>query len=304
MSCRIEHATFLHTIWPFEYLTPSTISEALSLLQRVGDEAKILAGGTDIVPSLKLRLVNPKYIIDISRVKELDFIESSNALLRIGALTKHSALETSQPVREKATVLIEAAAKIGSPQIRNMGSVGGNLANASPCSDTATPLLALEAQLKLLRSSSERLVPLEDFFLGVKKTALHSDELLAEIQIPAQPPRTGCAFVKMGRRTGPDLAIVSAAAKITLENGVCRNAKIALGSVAPTPMRAKTAESLLVGRTLGEGEINDASVAASEEIRPISDVRASAEYRKAISSILVKVAIEKAIERTRRDRIG
>jgi carbon-monoxide dehydrogenase medium subunit len=300
MSCRIGPATRLYSIKPFEYLAPSSLVEALSDLERVGNEAKIIAGGTDLVPSLKLRLTEQKYIIDLSRVKELDFIESSNGQLRIGALTKHSALERSPHVREAAYVLAEAASQIGSSQIRNMGTVGGNLANASPCSDTATPLLALEADVKLVNSSSERAVSLQSFFTGVKKTVLQSDELLTEIRVPVQSQETGAAFIKVGRRSGPELAIVSSAAAVTLGNHTCEGVRIALGSVAPTPFRAKKAESFLTGRALDEESIREASEIASEEISPISDVRASAEYRREITKVIVEMVIKKAIERSRR----
>lgn len=299
-SCRIVPATRLYSMRPFEYLTPRNMAEALSLLEEVGQEAKVVAGGTDLIPSLRLRLVSCKYLVDIRQLRELEFVESTGGkLLRIGALTKHATLERSPPVREMAYVLAEAAAQIGSPQIRNMGTVGGNLANASPCSDTATPLLAIGADLKLMRSSGERLIPLDDFFLDVKRTALQSDELLTEVRIPLPPQGTGCAFIKVGRRAGPDLALVSAATTITMEKDVCRSIRIALGSVAPTPIRAKKTESFLIGRTLENRIIGDASEIASEEIRPISDIRASAEYRKEISRVIVDLAIKKAMARIR-----
>lgn len=301
MSCRTIPATRLCSIRPFEYLTPTNMAEALTLLEKLGQEAKVVAGGTDLVPSLRLRLVNCKYLVDISRLSELEFVESTGGkLMRIGALTKHATLERSPPVREMAYVLAEAAAQIGSPQIRNMGTVGGNLANASPCSDTATPLLAMGADLKLVGSSGERLIPIDDFFLDVKRTALQSDELLAEVRIHLQPQGSGCAFIKVGRRAGPDLALVSAATAITMEKDVCRSVRIALGSVAPTPIRAKKTESFLMGMTLEDRVIGDASEIASEEIRPISDVRASAEYRKEVSRVIVDLAIKKAMARIRR----
>jgi CO/xanthine dehydrogenase FAD-binding subunit len=243
----------LYSIRPFEYLSPSNLPEALCLLQKVGKEAKIIAGGTDLVPSLKLRLDEQKYIIDINHLTDLEFVElSGNGLLRIGALTKHATLERSPQVREAANVLAEASSQIGSPQIRNMGTVGGNLANASSCSDTATPLLALEAGVKLVSVAGERVVPLDGFFMDVKRTVLQSNEMLAEVQIPTQSQASGGAFIKVGRRAGPDLAIVSAAARMTLGKDVCESVQIALGSVAPTPIRAKKTESFLTGRLLDD----------------------------------------------------
>ena len=300
-SCRTVTATRLYSIRPFRYLTPTTMPEALSLLEKVGQEAKVIAGGTDLVPSLKLRLVSSKYLVDIGRLTELEFVESAGGkLLRIGALTKHATLERSPAIREMAYVLAEAAALIGSRQIRNMGTVGGNLANASPCSDTATPLLAMGAELKLIRSSGERLIPLDGFFLEVKRTVLQSDELLAEVRIPVQPEGTGGAFVKVGRRAGSELALVSVATTVTMEKDICRSIRIALGSVGPTPIRAKKAESFLMGRTMEDKNIRDASEIASEEIHPISDVRASAEYRKETSKVIVDLAVKKALARIRR----
>jgi CO/xanthine dehydrogenase FAD-binding subunit len=285
---------------PFEYFTPITIAETSSLLQKLGHETKIVAGGTDLVPSLKLRLFNTKHLVDISRVKELEFTEQDRGgVLRIGALTRHAAIEKSPAIRENAYVLAEAASSIGSPQVRNMGTIGGNIANASPCSDTAVPLLVLGANLRLVTSCDERLVPLDGFFRGVKETMLQSDQLLTEIQIPTQAPETGGAFMKIGRRTGPDLALVSAATAIVLEKDICRRVRIALGSVAPTPIRAKKAESFLTGKKLEGSVISEASEIASGESSPISDVRASADYRRKITPVAVEMTIRKAIARTR-----
>jgi carbon-monoxide dehydrogenase medium subunit len=300
MSCRTSAATGLFSIRAFEYYAARTLQETLSLIEKSGSEAKLIAGGTDLVPLLKLRLVTPRYLVDIGHLGELDFVKLDGKLLRIGALTKHRTLERSPLILERAYILAEAAIQIGSPQIRNMGTVGGNLVNASPCSDTATPLLALGANLKLVKSGGERVVALDEFFLHVKKTVLQNDELLTEVQIPEQPPGTVGAFIKVGRRAGHELSVVSVAASITMDKNVCRSSRIALGSVAPTPIRVKKAESFLVGKSLEEHTINEASEIASQEIRPISDVRASAEYRRDVSKVIVQMAINKAIERIRR----
>jgi carbon-monoxide dehydrogenase medium subunit len=178
-----------------------------------------------------------------------------------------------------------------------MGTIGGNIVNASPAADTATPLLALGASLKLMSGSGERVVPIEAFFVNVNRTILQGNELLTEIQIPYQPPKTGAAFMKVGRRVAHDLSVVNVATVITLDDGVCKNIRIAFGSVAPTPIRAKKAEAFLKEKTLELDTLKKASEIASKEIRPISDIRASASYRKDVSTALVPLAIQKAIDR-------
>ena len=295
MSCRMTPE--LYSIKPFAYSAPKTLKETLLLIEKFGSEGTLIAGGTDLIPLLKLRFVTPRYVVDISNLSELDFIEEGDDSLRIGAVTRHRTLERSPIVSKSAPILADAASQIGSPLIRNMGTVGGNLVNASPCSDTSTPLLALGAKLQLVKSSGQRIVMIDDFFLDVKKTVIQHDELLTEVQIPHRPPKTGAAFIKVGRRTGNDLAIVSVAVSINIPNGVCKNVRIALGSVAPTPLRVRKAEASLVGKKLGEKEISEAAQISSEEIRPISDVRASAEYRREVSKVIVQMAINKAVDK-------
>ena len=291
MSCRMTPE--LLTIRPFEYSTPGNLKEALSLIEKYGSETLLIAGGTDVIPLLRLRFLTPRRVVDLTRLSELDFIKQDGEILRVGALTKHRTLERSPVILRGAPILAEAASQIGSPQIRNMGTMGGNLVNASPCSDTSTPLLALGAQLKLLRSNGQRMVAIDDFFLDVKKTVIQHDEILTEVQIPEAPPGTGTAFVKVGRRVGNDLSIVSVAASITVQKGTCTGARIALGSVAPTPMRARKAESVLVGKAMNASYIKEAAEKASQEIRPISDVRGSAEYRRSVARTIVEIAINK-----------
>ena len=287
----------LFRIRPFECFKPRSVLDALSLLEKMREEAKVIAGGTEVVIYLKSRQISPKYLIDISDLKELEFIREDDEFLRVGPLTTHHALEKSSLIQKRAHILGEAASQIGTMQVRNMGTIGGNLVNASPAADTATPLLALGASLKLMRGSGKRVVPIDGFFVHVKKTILQSNELLTEIQVPNQPPKTGAVFMKVGRRAAHDLSIVNVATAITVDEGVCKNIRIALGSVAPTPIRAKKAEDFLKEKTLEEATIKKASEIASEETRPISDVRASAHYRKEISKVLVRLTIQKAIDR-------
>lgn len=287
----------LFQIRPFEYLKPRSVHDALSSLEKMGEEAKVIAGGTEVVIYLKSRQISPKYLVDIGDLKELEFIKEDGEFLRVGPLTTHHALEKSPLVKKRACILGEAASQIGTVQVRNMGTIGGNLVNASPAADTATPLLALGASLRLMSISGERVVPIEVFFVDVKKTILQGNELLTEIQVPDQPPKTGAAFMKVGRRAAHDLSVVNVATAITVDEGACKDVRIALGSVAPTPIRAKKAEGFLKEKTLEKATIKKASEIASEEIRPISDVRASTYYRKEISKVLVRLTIQKAIER-------
>lgn len=287
----------LYRIRPFEYFKPRSVHNALSLLEKMREEAKVIAGGTEVVIYLKSRQISPKYLIDIGDLKELEFIKEDDGFLRVGPLTTHHALGKSSLIQKRAYILGEAANQIGTVQVRNMGTIGGNLVNASPAADTATPLLALGASLKLMRFSGERVVPIDGFFVHVKKTILQSNELLTEIQVPNKPPKTSVAFMKVGRRAAHDLSIVNVATAITVDEGVCKNIRIALGSVAPTPIRAKKAEDFLKEKTLEKATIKKASEIASEEIHPISDVRASAYYRKEISKVLVRLTVQKAIDR-------
>lgn len=285
----------------FEYLKPRTVDEAIRLLEKVGGEAKVIAGGTEVVILLKSRLISPKYLIDIGDLREMDFVDFNGEILRIGALTNHRTLAKAPLVRDMAPILSEAASQVGTVQVQNMGTIGGNIVNGSPAADMATPLLAMEAKLKLNGCTGERIVPIDSFFLHVKKTCLQCNELLREIQIPISPPKTGASFIKVGRRMGHELSIVNVAITLTIDGDVCRNVRIALGSVAPTPIRAKRAESFLSGKALKDEAIGEAARIASEDTHPISDVRASADYRRELSRVLVQLAIKRAMERVEGD---
>ena len=285
------------TIRFFEYFEPTSIKEAVSLLQKYGAEAKIVDGGTDLVPQLKTREIEPNYVVDISRIKDLNYINDCREDLRIGAVTTHDALRRSPLIERKAPALTEALRELGNVQIQNLGTIGGNLANASPAADTAPPLMVLGARLKVVGPEGEVVVPVEDFFISVNKTVLEENQLVTEIQIPTSPPSTGSAFAKLGRRAGHDLSIASAAAAVTLDRDICRDVRIALGSVAPTPLRATKTEDFLRGKRLDEGVFDEASEIAADEISPISDVRASAQYRIAVSKVLVQMAVKTAAMR-------
>jgi len=281
----------------FEFYSPSSLSEALKLLAQNGRGTKVVAGGTDLVVQMKSKLATPQKVVSLLEIPDLQGIKKRGKGLRIGALVKHAALESSSLLRDGWAILAEAAHKVGSPQIRNLGTVGGNLCNASPAADTAPPLLVLEAEAILTSKKKERRVPLPSFFKGPGKTVLAKDEILKEILIPPVPAGSVWAYLKLGRRKSMDLALASAAVLLTVDpkTKVCRRARIALGAVGPTPLRAKDTEKFLEGKILDERVIQEAAERAQGECRPISDVRATAEYRKEMVKVLVGRAIKKSL---------
>ncbi len=281
----------------FEFFSPASLDGALELLEQYGDEAKLIAGGTDLLVQMKSKLIAPKQVINLLGVPELSGLGQNGKGLRVGALTKHAALENSPLLRKGWGILAAAAHKVGSPQIRNLGTVGGNVGNASPAADTAPALLALEASVVLISRRGERRIPLESFFVGPGVTVLKKDEILKEILLPEVPAHSVGAYLKLGRRKSLDLALASTAVLLTLnpQTGVCQRARVALGAVSSTPLRARETEKLLIGKTLDEKVIQEAGKVAQGECQPISDIRASAEYRKEMIKVLVGRAIQKAM---------
>ncbi len=278
----------------FEYLTPRTIAEACALLTKYQGKASIKAGGTDLLVSMKGKEITPQYVVDIKSIPDMDYIKSAGREgVRIGALATMSAIESSPIIKEGFSVLASAASQMGSATIRNMETIGGNLGRAAPSADTAPALIGLGARVKTVSSRGERTIGLEKFFLGPGKTALQSDELITEIQIPATAPNTRGIYLKMpaGKRTG--IAVVGIAAIVTLDttNKNLTEVKIVLGAVAPTPIRAITAEEVIKGKAIDGQLIARAAKAASEEAKPISDIRASASYRKEMVKVLTAQAL-------------
>ncbi len=285
----------------FEYSAPSTVAEVISLLNRYGEEAKVLAGGTDLICMCWERKANPKYVIDIGRISYLDYIRADGEKgLKIGAITTVRNIEKSPLLKPKYSAISEGASQLAMLAIRNIATIGGNLCNAAPSADTASPLLAMSASVKLVGTDEERVVPLEDFFIGPGTTALKTDELLVEVQVPAPPPNTNGTYLKLGAKGEGQggLAVVGVAVVITWNptDGTCEDAKIALGAVAPTPIRARKAEEILTGKKINEELIEKAAQAASDESRPITDVRGSAEYRKEMLKVITRHAIERVME--------
>lgn len=283
----------------FEYFAPKTIEEALALLSQYKEESKVIAGGQSLLILMRQRLVAPKYLIDIKSISSLDYISfNKNEGLRIGALTPHRAIEKSPVIRERFSVLAEMELKVASVQTRNWGTIGGNLCHGDPAGDLAPVLIALNGKLKMTSLRGEKAIAVEDFSTDYFETALKPDDILTEIQVPNPPPYTSTAYTKFTQREG-DMAIVGTAVSITLSsvNGLCKDARIALGAVAPVPMRAKRAERVLVGKEITDELLEEAAQVAAEEAKPISSVHASEEYKRELVKVLVKREGRKALKR-------
>ncbi|KPK24975.1 MAG: hypothetical protein AMK69_15385 [Nitrospira bacterium SG8_3] len=284
----------------FEYLDPKTIEEACSLLSQHGDKARLIAGGTDLLIIMKHKEVTPEYLVGLKGIPNLDSIDADAEGVRIGALATLRSIGDSAVVRERFPFLADIAGKMATHQIRNMGTIGGNICNAAPSADTAPSLICLGAKAKIVGPKKERIVAVEEFFTGPGETVLKAGEMLTEIQVPNQPAHTGGAYLRL-TRLSVDLAVVGVAALVTLEGkgGLCKEARIALGAVAPTPIRAKKAEGVITGKKIENGLIEEAAQIASEEARPITDVRGSAPYRTDIVRVLTKRAIRQALEQAK-----
>lgn len=284
----------------FEYLDPKTIEEACSLLSQHGDKARLIAGGTDLLIIMKHKEVTPEYLVGLKGIPNLDSIDADAEGVRIGALATLRSIGDSAVVRERFPFLADIAGKMATHQIRNMGTIGGNICNAAPSADTAPSLICLGAKAKLVGPKKERIVAVEEFFTGPGETLLKAGEILTEIQVPNQPAHTGGAYLRL-TRLSVDLAVVGVAALVTLQGkgGLCKEARIALGAVAPTPIRAKKAEGVITGKKIENGLIEEAAQIASEEARPITDVRGSAPYRTDIVRVLTKRAIGQALEQAK-----
>jgi carbon-monoxide dehydrogenase medium subunit len=278
----------------FDYLAPRSLKEALDLMAR-HPEALPLAGGTDLLVQIKDGRRLAQSLLSLRRVSEVRKL-IYNGKLVIGAAISLDKIATESQILRDYTALAMGASLIGSIQIRNMATVGGNLCNAAPSADTAPPLLVLGAQVVIASRNGERCIPLEEFFLGPGKTALKPGELLKEIVVPNQPERSGSFYLRQSPRARMDIAITGVAATVTLDeaNSIV-NARLALGAVAPTPMRATKAEAVLVGHSPTDVLLHEAAILASQEAQPIDDLRASAEYRTHLVSVLVERAIRGAL---------
>jgi CO/xanthine dehydrogenase FAD-binding subunit len=283
----------------FEVFQPHSVAEAVVLLAQYHGQVKVLAGGTDLLVNLKLERTRASRVVSIGRLTDLRHITADNGL-RIGALATFYDVQVSDPIKTMYRALHEAARTVSGTQIKVMGSIGGNLCNASPAADAAPPLLVFDARVKLVSADGVRQVPLTDFFLAPGQTILTPTELLTDITLPPSHQTEGSAFVKLGR-VGADIAKISVAARLVRDRNTIVDCKIALGSVAPTPLRAYQAERLLVGQPFSLELLDTAARVASREIRPISDVRSTARYRVATAPVLVRDALRMAWQRAEGD---
>jgi len=284
----------------FEYLRPSTIKEALAMLQEHGDSAKILSGGQSLIPLMKLRLARPEYVIDINRIPGLEYIKEDGGFLAIGGLTREADLEASDLIRSRFPIIHDTAGFIADPQVRNMATVGGNLAHGDPANDHPATMLALGAQVVATGPKGTRTISIEDFFLSLFSTALAGDEILTEIRIPLPPAHSGGAYFKLERKVG-DFATVGVAAQVTLDDrGICQRAGIGLTNVGGTPLKARKAEDLIRGKPLDAAAIDHAAQIASQDSEPSSDLRGPADYKKAMVIELTRRALKRAGERARK----
>jgi len=279
---------------PFDFYQPGTLQEASRLLKDNGPGGRFLAGGTDLVIALKEKGLLPKYLVDLKKIPGLAGIrENGDGRIVIGALTTMRELEVSPVITKKFPFLAQSAAEVGSIQIRNRATIGGNMANATPSADTAPALIALSAAAKLVGVNGERTVTLEEFFRGPGQTIMSADEILTEVIIPKTGPRLVGDYIKFSPREMMDLAYVGVAVVYNLsgKDKPCDDVRIVLGAVAPTPIRAKQAEAALEGRRLTEELAEKVGAVAAEEAKPISDVRSTAEYRRAMVGAMTKRAL-------------
>jgi len=282
---------------PFEYCEPRSIAEAVAALAGVAGEGRLLAGGTDLVVDMKLGRVRPSVVVNLKRVPGLGRIEEVPGGTRIGALVRVDALAGSAMVEEKCRALAEAARVLASPPVRRLATLGGNLGRASPASDLAPPLIVAGASVTVAGPSGDRVVPIEGLDAAPGVTVLSPDEVITDVFIPDPPARGGSAHRKLGKRGGGwDLALVGVSVGLALgEDGEVTEARIALASVGPTPVRARVAEYRLQGRLPTAAVMAEAADAAAEEIRPITDVRASASYRRALARVLTMRTLQAAV---------
>lgn len=281
----------------FDYHRPNSLDEAVGLLARYGDAAKVLSGGMSLLPVLKLRLGSFAHLVDIGRIPGLEYIKEDGGFLKIGAMTRQATLERSELVRSKYPVLADAVPLIADPLVRNRGTIGGNVANGDPGNDQPAIMIALGATLVVRGSKGERSIAANKFYTGFFTTALASDDILSEIRIPVPPGRSGGAYVKLKRKVG-DFAAAAAAVQLTLDaKGAVERAAIALTNAGPTPLEAVDAARFLVGKMPDEKTIAEAARLAAAKCAPSADRRGSVEYKREMARVMTARALTKAVAR-------
>jgi len=275
-----------------------SVDEAVALLDQHGDEAKILAGGQSLIPLLRFRLARPSILIDINRVDGLEYIQETDGVLHIGAMTREADLDSSSLIRDRYPILLDTSSVVADPVVRNWATVGGNIAHADPANDHPATMLALGARVVARGAEGERVIPIDEFFTDMTfETVLKPNEVLTEIRIPAPPERSGGAYFKLERKVG-DYAIAGVAAYITLDsNGNVSYAGIGLTNVGSTPIKARDAEQSLLGKPLDEASIHQAADLAAAASQPVSDTRGPAEYKRDMVRTLTVRALRKALAR-------
>lgn len=282
----------------FDYSSPATLNEALALLKKHGDDAKILAGGHSLLPMMKLRFASPAHLVDINNIPNLSYIKEEGGFLKIGALTREVMLEDSELIRTNYPIFIDATKLIADPQVRNMGTVGGNIAHGDAANDHPAVMLALRAEVVITGEDGSRTVPIDEFFFGFYSTAVQQGEILTEIKIPTPPKGSGSAYHKLERKVG-DYATAGVAVQLTMEKGTCTQIGIGLTNVNATPLRASRSEDALKGKKITEELIESAAQYAAQDCSPSEDLRGSEEFKRAMVKALVKRVIHRALERVK-----
>lgn len=270
-----------------EYIAPNSLQEITKLLKRLKGKATLIAGGTNIIPSMRSGELKQKVLIDLSQIKILCYIKEEKNRIRIGGLTSISEIASSKIVKIHAPILFEAANQLGNPLVRNRATIAGNLADGSPAADTAVPLLALEA-IVVIQGRKEKLVPIHQFFVGPNQTVLKRDEMIKEVIVPKLNPNAKTAYFKLGLRNSMAVSVVSIAVLMEMKKTFCKKARIGYGAVAPKPIRAYRIEEMLENNELTERLLRACCETIGKEISPISDIRASKEYRTEMASVLLK----------------
>jgi carbon-monoxide dehydrogenase medium subunit len=288
----------------FEYIVPKDVREAVELLNRYGEDAKLLAGGQSLVPMMKLRLARPKYLLDLNRIPNLSYIREENGCIHCGPMTRHVQFEDSALIREKVPLMSEAVSYIGDAQVRNRGTLGGALVEADPAGDWGPVALALNARMKCIGPNRERFIEAKDFFTFAYTTSLQTNEVLSEVIFPIPGEDSSGVYLKLERIAG-DFAIVSVALQMTLDkNSVCRSMGIGLGGAGATPLKPLAAENFLREKTISSDLIEEAGSLILEEAAPLADLRGSAEYKKEVLKVSFKRALGIATQRSREKRRG
>ena len=285
----------------FDYHAPTTVDEAIKLLGELGDDAKILAGGHSLIPMMKLRLAEPTHLVDINGISDLDYIKEENGYLCIGAMTRESALEVSELIAEKYPILKDTSEVFADPLVRNLASVGGNIAHGDPANDHPATMVALGAEVIAkgpggMLTGGERTISIDDFFKGPLMTDLGQNEILTEIKIPTPNGKCGAAYKKLERKVG-DYAIAGVAVALQFDGDSCSSAGIGLTNVGPTPIRASDAQDALEGTSVSDDDINKAAELAAAAAQPVGDHRGSEEYKRAMVKTLACRAIQTAKDR-------